>query len=150
MAESRDFETRGVAWRYNEIWYSICVGECVLSKDPGKLFGYRRLDFDKDVRYDELSSEESEVDTSKTAKASGSSTTTTQPQAKSPSGKTAAKVATAVTPGLLVAPPSFAKPTTPREGTSYISPENDSDNCEYGEGTHYHKLGEGNPKGSKD
>ena len=70
MAASKHDETRGVAWRYNGICYSICVAEFVLAKDPANLFGYRRLDFDKDVQYDELSSEESRVDTSKTAKAS--------------------------------------------------------------------------------
>ena len=31
MAASKDFETRGVAWRYNQIWDSIWVAECVLS-----------------------------------------------------------------------------------------------------------------------
>ena len=43
MAASKDFETLAVTWRYNEIWYSIYVAESVLSKEPGHLFGYRRL-----------------------------------------------------------------------------------------------------------
>ena len=38
-------ERRGVAWSHNEIWYNICVVECVLSKDPGSLFGYERFGF---------------------------------------------------------------------------------------------------------
>ena len=113
MKASNDFETRGVSWRYNDIWYRICVAECVLSNDQCNLFGYRRLDFDNAVHYDEISSEESGVDTSKTAKAAGScSTSITQTQAKGPAGKTAAKVATSVTPGLLVVAPSFAKANT--------------------------------------
>ena len=45
------------------------VWQCVLSKDPGNLFGYERLGFQGDVRYDELSSDKSGIDTSKTAKA---------------------------------------------------------------------------------
>ena len=91
---SKNFETRGVAWRYNEICYNICVAKCVASKDPGYLFGYRRLDFDKDVQYDDLSSEDSEVDTSTAAKAPGRSTTTTQTQANGPRVKTVPKGAT--------------------------------------------------------
>ena len=55
----------------------------VLSKDPCNLFGYRHLDFDMDVHYDELlSSEESGLDASKAAKASGSSRTVSKSQAK--------------------------------------------------------------------
>ena len=52
MAASNDFETHGVAWRNNEIWYSLCVAECVLSKVPGNVFGYRHLDIEADVHYD--------------------------------------------------------------------------------------------------
>ena len=42
---SKDLESRGVAWCLNEIWYGICVVECVLSMDSGNLFGYERLGF---------------------------------------------------------------------------------------------------------
>ena len=102
-AISKDFEKRGVAWRANKMFYPICVGECVLSKDPGTLLGDRPLEFDKDIPYDELtSSEESGVDACKAAQASGSSTTASKPQAKSPEGKTAKHVAPNVTRGLLV------------------------------------------------
>ena len=65
-----------------DLVYTICVPECVLSKDPGHMFGYRRLDIDKDVQYYELPSEESGVDTCKTAMAPGSSTTITQSEEK--------------------------------------------------------------------
>ena len=83
-----------------------------MSKDPGLLFGYRRVDFDKDVEYDELSSDESGVDASKTAKASGGRTSVATTQAKGPAGKTVANVTTSVAPVLLVAASSFEKPTT--------------------------------------
>ena len=98
----------------NEIWYIICVGECVLSINPGNMFGYQRLDFDPNVPYDELSSDESGVDASTTAKVSGTTPTAAQPQAKAPGVKSVTKVATSVTPGLLVAArsTSFAKPST--------------------------------------
>ena len=99
---------RGVQMRFG----TRSVAECVLSKDPGNLFGHLRLGFHKDVQYDELSSEESVRDSSKTAKAPGSSTTTMQTRAKGPTGWTATKVAPSVTTGLLVVAPSFAKPTT--------------------------------------
>ena len=89
---SKDFETRGVAWRRNEIWYTICLAECGLSKDPRNLFGYPRLEFDNHVRDDERSSsEESAVDGSKAAKASGSSTTTSKQQTKGPQRKTVSR-----------------------------------------------------------
>ena len=42
---SKDLQGRGAAWSPNEIWYNICVVECVLSKDSGNLFGYERLGF---------------------------------------------------------------------------------------------------------
>ena len=103
-----------MGWRPNEIWYSICVVECVLSMDPGTLFRYERLGFDASVPYSELSSDESGVDTTATAKSSGNSTTAARPQAKAPGGKSVTKIATSVTPGLLLAATStcFAKPRT--------------------------------------
>ena len=102
MATSPDIEKHGVAWKPNGIWYHICVAVCDVEGN-GTMFGYRRLDFDKDSRYDELtSSEESGVDACKAAQASGSSTTASKPQAKSPEGKTAKHVAPNVTRGLLV------------------------------------------------
>ena len=92
-ATSKDSETRGVALKPNEIWYTICVAECVMSKDPINLFGYRCLDFDKDVSYDALtSSEESGLDVSKATMASRTSTITSKQQAKGPEGKTAPQV----------------------------------------------------------
>ena len=112
-ARSKDFESRGVGWRPKEIWYAICVADCVLSKDPSNLLGYRRLAFDKDIQYDEISSsDERGVDASNAAKASRSSATTTKPQAKGPQGKTATHVGHSVTPGFLVAESSSTKPTT--------------------------------------
>ena len=41
------------------------VWQCVLSKDPDNLFGYERLGFHEDVRYDELSSAESGIEKSR-------------------------------------------------------------------------------------
>ena len=70
-----ELEKRRVAWRSNEIWSAICVVEWVLSKDPGNLFGYGRLDFDPKVPYDQLSSEKGRVDASATTKASGTTAT---------------------------------------------------------------------------
>ena len=55
----KDMEIRGAAWKPNEILYSICVAECVLSKDPGSLFGYEGLGFQEDARYEKLSFDES-------------------------------------------------------------------------------------------
>ena len=78
----KDVEIRGGAWKPNEIWYSICVAECVLSKDPGNLFVYERPGFQEDVRYDELSCDEIVIDTSKTATAPARNTCTTQTEAK--------------------------------------------------------------------
>ena len=46
MATSKDVETRGVTLKPNEMLYHICVAECVLSKNPRNLLGYRRLEFD--------------------------------------------------------------------------------------------------------
>lgn len=80
MATSKDFETRGVAWKYTEIRDHIPLAECVFLTDPGKMFVYPRLDFDKHVSYPELrSSDESRVDASKERKASWSSTTGFKP-----------------------------------------------------------------------
>ena len=70
-ATSKDFETRSVAWKYNEIWYQRCVAECMLSKDANKLLLYRRLAFDKNIQEDELPS--SEVGANKAANPSESS-----------------------------------------------------------------------------
>ena len=52
----KDLESRGVTWRPNEIWDSICVVDCVLAMEPGNLFGYTRLGFYPNVPYEELSS----------------------------------------------------------------------------------------------
>ena len=77
-----------VSWTRNAIFYHICVAECVLSKDPTNLLGYRRLDVDKDIQYDELKcAEETGVDATKAATASGSSAKISKPQAKGPEGK---------------------------------------------------------------
>ena len=81
-------------------------------KHPGNLFGYQRLGFQKDIQYNDLSSEESGVDASKTAKAPGSNTITTQTQAKGPTGRTAKKVVPSVTTDLLVVASSFVKHTS--------------------------------------
>ena len=48
---------------------------CVLSKDTGTLFGNESLGFDVGAPYGERSSDDSGVDTSAAAKASGTSTT---------------------------------------------------------------------------
>ena len=82
--------------------------------DPGNLFGYARLDFDPNVPFYELTSEEGGVDASATAKESRTITTAAQPQAKSPGLKSVTNGATSVTPGFLGAPTStsFAKPKT--------------------------------------
>ena len=87
---SKDYEFGGVAWRYNEIWYAICVAECVFSTGPADLFGYELLGFDPDVHYDESLSEESEADANPAAKATaGNGKPTTSLQAKDPVGKQA-------------------------------------------------------------
>ena len=83
----------------------------MLSKDPGNLFGYRGLEFDKDLQYDKLSFDESGVDARKGAKTSEGSTTSTQ--AKGPTGKTVTKVAISLTPGLLEKAWSLSKPAMP-------------------------------------
>ena len=85
----------------------------MLSTDPGNLFGYERFAFDADVRYDKHSSHESGVDANTGGEAPGSSTTSLKAQSKGPVEKPVTKVATTVTPGLLVAAArtSFAKPT---------------------------------------
>ena len=86
----RKTEFGGVAWRYNEIWYGICVAECVFSTSPADLFGYERRGFDPDVHYDESLSEESEADANPAAKAMpGSGKPTTTSQEKNPVGKQA-------------------------------------------------------------
>ena len=100
---TKDLDGRGVAWCPNEIWFNISVVECVLSKDPGNMFGYERLGFRAEVPYGELSSDDSGFDTSTTATASGTTATAPQPQVKAPEGKSATKVATSVKPGLVVA-----------------------------------------------
>ena len=68
---SKDLENGGVAWCPKEIWYGICVVECVFSMDPSNLLGYERFGFNASVPYGELSADESGVDTSTTANASG-------------------------------------------------------------------------------
>ena len=84
---SKDFEFGGVAWRYNEIWYGICVAECVFSTSPADLFGYEHLGFDPDVHYDESLSEESEADADPAAKETpGNGKITTSSQGKNPVG----------------------------------------------------------------
>ena len=40
---SKDLESHGVDWSPNEMCYSICVLECVLSRNPCDLFGYQPL-----------------------------------------------------------------------------------------------------------
>ena len=120
---TKDLETRGVAWRPNEIWSNICVVESVLSIDPGYLFGYARLDFDPNVPYGELSSDERGAEANVAAKSTGTSKTAPQTQAKAPGGKSVTKVATTVTPGLLVSvtSASFAKPSTDYSSPSLSS-----------------------------
>ena len=95
---SKDLYGPGMARCPNEIWYNICVVECVLSRNPCDLFGYERRGFNEEVPYDELSSDESRFYTSTTATASGTTTTAAQPPAKAPGGKSVTKVATSVTP----------------------------------------------------
>ena len=74
------------------------------AKEPGEQYCYRLLDFDKSIKYDELSSsEESEVDECKAANTSVNSTPTSKPHAKYPQGKCATQAIPAVTTGLLVA-----------------------------------------------
>ena len=69
------------------------VAECVLSKDSSNLIGYRRLDFDKHVQYDEvISSEESGVEAWKAKNVSSSSNATSKPQAKGSAGKSATRL----------------------------------------------------------
>ena len=93
-ATLKDVETRGVAWKPNQIWFTIGVAECVLWKKPCNLFGCRRLDFDHNVSEDELSpSAESGVDAIRAMKASGSSSSTSKQQANGPEGKAATQVA---------------------------------------------------------
>ena len=75
--------------------------------DPHNLFGYERLGFDAGVSYGELSSAESGVDTSTTAKASGTGTKAPQRQPKASGGKSVPKVANSVRPGFLVAASSI-------------------------------------------
>ena len=145
----KDVEIRGVAWRPNEIWYSICVAECVLSKERGNLFGYERLGFQEDVRYDELSSVQSGIDTRKTAKGPEGSTSTTQTQAKGPIGKVVTQARTSLPPGLLRAASSFAKPTTVPGKGPRPSPQTTAQSTEYCEGLQYLQLSEGKLSGSE-
>ena len=149
MAVSRQVETRRVAWRYNEIWFIICVAECVLSKDPGNLFGSRRLDFDKNVQYDQVSSDQRRGDTSKTAKASGGSTTTHQTQAVFGTEDSYERPNLSNT-GIVSSGTEPCETYYARKGILCISPEKGSDECEYREGTQYLKHGEGKSKGSKE
>ena len=104
----KDLESRGVECYPKEMWYNICVVECVLSMDPRNLFGNELLGIDPNVSYDKLSSDESAVDANTTAKASGTTTRAAQPQPKGPGGKSVTSGPTSVTPGLLVAPPAQA------------------------------------------
>ena len=85
---SKDFELFGVAWRYNEVWYAICVAECVFSTSPADLFGDQRLGFDQHTTYDETLSVERGVDTNTAAKATpGNGKPMKFLQAKNPFGK---------------------------------------------------------------
>ena len=53
------------------------------ANNPSNLFGYRRLDFYKDIQYEEISSsQESGVDATKAAKASEGRTSFSNPQAQ--------------------------------------------------------------------
>ena len=51
-----------VAWCPNEIWYGICVAECVLVMNPADLFGQECTGFDAGIHNHQLSPEETGVD----------------------------------------------------------------------------------------
>ena len=68
---SKDFELFRLAWKYNDIWYSICVAKCVFSRSSLDLFGYDRRGFDPEKHYEESLSgtSESSAEASAAAKA---------------------------------------------------------------------------------
>ena len=88
-----------MALERNLVYHLRCALRVV--EGPCNLFRYAWLDFDQNVSYDELSSDEGGNEASTTAKASRTTTTAAQPQAKAPGGKSVTKVATSVTPRLL-------------------------------------------------
>ena len=61
------------------------MAECELSKDASKLLGYLRLDLEKDIQYEQLTStEENGVEYNKSAKESRSSAVISNRKGKGP------------------------------------------------------------------